>query len=308
MKIFFTRVEEWEYLHFEKLFPEVLKSGNFFREILSEKNISIVPKDTEILVIHRTCSVTKEIISSLPNLKLIITRSTGLDHIDTNFCREKNIGVKNIPNYSTESVAEYTVALVLMLLRNIQIHIEKRNDHNLVLQNGFELANKKVGIVGFGKIGQTVARILTGFNANIIFLDPTFEDASGRKKSSFAELAKESDILIFCCPLTKDTKHLLNVNNIDSLKKGCILVNTARGGILETEAIIAGINNDTILGVGLDVLEEEKEVLNNKNHDLWNTLLSHPQVVFTPHNAFLSRESAERLWLEVKNYTAEFYK
>lgn len=302
MKLFCTNIQDFELEHIERRFPTLAASGAFSAEPLSAKSVLHVPSDVEVLIISHTCTGSAEVLTHLPKLSAVITRSTGTDHIDKAFCELKGIVVENIPDYSTESVAEYSIALLLILLRNIHAHLASKSITKRFLCSGVELRGKRVGIVGLGKVGRTIARLVAGFGAQVMFVGTGKRDAGllrASQASSLEELYALSDVLFFCCPLTPATKHMLNSGNIRKLKHGVVVINTSRGGVLETSALIAGLKDGHIGGAALDVLEEEADVLSDTTHALWKELLAHPRVLYTPHNAFLSAESLERMWDKV---------
>lgn len=309
MKIFFTNIEAHDPVYFKKYFPEVVEAKAYTEDkLLTEANVSDVPNDTEILAISRFCTLNKGMIDQLPNLKLVAIRATGMNLVDLEYCKEKGIEVKNMSGYATEAVSEYSVAILLVLLRNLHTTQMMKEQNNFAPQSGFEINGKKVGVVGFGHIGRATAKIAAGFGAEILFTNRSMPEGvpDGFKRvETFEELLPMCDIIFFCCPLTGETKHLINMETIALLKKGCFLVNASRGGLFETSAILKGLEDGTIRGLALDVLEEEKEVWANPDHPLRKQILENPKVVFTPHNAFLSYESMDRLWQKVSEVVSK---
>lgn len=302
MKTYCTDIQWYDKDYMLKYFGIDPKTGDFFQEPINMNNYKKIPQDTEVIVCSRNCALNREVISSLPNLKKIVTRSTGFDHIDQACCAERGIPFHSIPNYSSDSVAEYVISMLLMLARNTQNHIIAKTNRKLNLELGFELKGKKVGIIGFGNIGKAVARMLSGFGVEIYFLDFTLDekkeavDPSYHRVSSVDEIFANCDIISLHCPLNEKTKHLINMDNVNTLKPGVIILNTARGAVLQTEALKKGLEEGIFAGVAIDVLEEENEVLVDPNHPLWESFLLNPKVLYTPHNAFLSIESIDRLW------------
>ncbi len=312
MKIaFFEMNEEWEREYIKKNLKNHKLS--FFDGELNKKNVGDV-KDFDIISIFIYSNITKDLISELKKVKAIITRSTGFDHIDIKSCNEKNIKVYNVPRYGSNTVAEYTFALMLSLTRKIVKSNERVRNLNFDLEGlrGTDLKDKILGIVGLGEIGTHVAEIAKGFGMKIIVYtkikDIKLAKKIGFKYVDFNSLLKNSDIITFHVPLTPATKYMINKKNISLIKKGSILINTSRGGVLETEAIISALDKNILSGAGLDVLEEEelikdeRELLSKKHsrEELKsaleeNILLEHDNVIVTPHNAFNTKEALQRI-------------
>lgn len=314
MTINFFEIEEWEKEYLQKSLP-----GNsiLFSEAPLTKETQGI--DTiEILSVFIYSAVNRELLEKMPQLKLIVTRSTGFDHIDTDYCRQKGIMVANIPEYGSQTVAEHTFALLLALSRKIIPSVERtrRSDFSLEDIRGFDLYKKTIGVVGAGNIGQAVIKIANGFGMDVIVYSRTrkleLAQRLGFMYVDYDFLLSASDVITYHVPLTDETKHILNIQNLKKVKKGSIVLNTARGGIIETEALLQGLDEGIIAGAGIDVLEEEcmvkeerqlltKEFL--KECDLKTQLLNHvlltrENVLVTPHNAFNSHEALQRI-LEV---------
>ncbi|MBM3250908.1 MAG: hydroxyacid dehydrogenase [Candidatus Nealsonbacteria bacterium] len=311
-KIAFFETEQWEadYLKsrlkgFDLLFSEDKLNPQNLKEVL----------DVNILSPFIYSLVDGEIVNSLKSLKYIATRSTGFDHIDLKICRQRNILVSNVPTYGENTVAEHTFALILALSRKIYHSLEraKKGDFSLEDLRGFDLKGKSLGIVGIGNIGQHVARIAKGFEMDILAYDihknKKLAKEIGFKYAPLGFLFKNSDIITLHVPYNKATHHLINLKTLKSFKKGCYLINTARGGICDTTALLEGLKQEIFAGLGLDVLEEEcfikeeRELLTSafkKTCDLKTALENHilinqPNVIITPHNAFNSREALTRI-------------
>ena len=313
--ISFFEIEKWEERYLVDDFKKVKNlSLNFFSKPLSLSILKKI-KNTNILAVFIYSQVDKKVLSALPNLKFVTTMSTGFDHIDLKECKARNIKVCNVPFYGENTVAEHTFALILALSRKIPDSIERTKEYNFTLDNlrGFDLKDKTLGIVGLGHIGEHVARMAKGFEMKIIAYDPRRDlklaKNLGIKYVTFDYLLAHSDIISLHAPYNKNTHHLINKNNIKLIKKGAYLVNTARGGLIETQALITALNKKILAGGGLDVLEEEcfikeeKELLTKpfqKKCDLKTVLQGHlliqdPRVLVTPHNAFISEEALRRI-------------
>ena len=275
-------------------------------------------KDTSVLSTFINSRINKDIIDSLPNLRFIATRSTGFDHIDMEHARSKGILVSNVPNYGENTVAEHTFALILSLARNLKKAHFKVNEGDFSIKDlmGFDLKGKTIGVVGTGHIGLRVIKMAVGFSIVVLAFDPTqnqfLSEVLGFKYVDFETLLKESDIITLHAPYNKKTHHIINENNIGLIKKGAILINTARGGLVDTIALTKALDKKILSGAGLDVLEgediilEEKQLLMRKKKDLYNPqklqltlrncfLLQRENVVFTPHIGFYSKEALQRI-------------
>ncbi len=312
LKVAFFEIEDWE----KDYLSSRLENSDlyFFTNPLDAENITDA-KNCDIISPFIYSKIDKEILSQLPNLKFISTRSTGFDHIDLNAAKEKNIIVSNVPSYGENTVAEHTFALILDLSRKMYKSIEraKKGDFSLDGLRGFDLKEKTLGIVGLGHIGQHVARIARGFEMNILVYDVKEDKKIAKdlalKYVPFDELLKGSDIISLHVPYNKATHHLINLDNINLIKKGSYLINTSRGGVAETSALIKALGGGILAGVGLDVLEEEyfikeeAQLLSKefpKTCDIKTALQNHillhqENVIITPHNAFNSKEALERI-------------
>ncbi|MEN9625955.1 MAG: hypothetical protein RL557_283 [archaeon] len=297
MNLAFFETEAWE----KEYLGNKLKNNRitFFNHTINKASLNKI-KDTEILSIFVYSLITKEVLKKLPNLKAIFTRSTGFDHIDIEECRKRNIFVFNVPHYGDNTVAEHTFALMLALSRKIISSHEKtkRGIFSCEGLTGFDLKGKTIGIIGLGRIGKKVTQIAKSFEMNVrafdVFQDEKFAEEHAVKYISLNELLKSSDIITLHCNLTSEDHHLINKKNISLLKRNAIVINTARGGLVETSALIKAIKNKKIAGAGLDVLEEEFSI-KNKHKEILKKLTKLPNVIITPHNAFNSQEALQRI-------------
>ena len=313
MKIAFFGIEDWEINYLKNQLPSA--DLFFYKEKLTKDNLP-PERDFDIVSIFVVSCVDKEIINAFPNLKLITTRSTGFDHIDLTTAKEKNISVAYVPGYGDNTVAEFAFGLLLTLSRRIYESYNRLRETGSFSSEGlkgFDLAGKTIGIIGTGRIGYHMIKIAKGFDMDIIAYDAFPKEELCRqldfKYVSLDELLANSDIISLHVPYLPSTHHLINANNILKIKPGAIIINTARGAILETDALIKGLNNGIIAGAGLDVLEEEgflgdekSFVLNDKEegHNLKTIIQDHvlidmPNVIITPHNAFNTKEALQRI-------------
>lgn len=310
-KIVFFELEKWEEIYVKNAFDgyEVITT----QEKLTPENASAY-QDVQMISIFIYSEITKELLDKLPNLKFITTRSMGYDHIDTEYCKQKGISVSFVPTYGTHTVAEHTFALILAISRKIIPSVERSRNGNFDNADlkGFDLYGKTMGIIGTGNIGKNVAYIALSFGMKVVAFN-RHEDPNligkGVQFTSLDNLLGLSDVVSLHLPVTKETKHIINMQSISKFKKGAILINTARGALVETAAIADALEKGILAGVGLDVLEEEADLreereLLSANYlakvDLKTQLLNHvlltqQDVVITPHNAFNSKEALEQI-------------
>ena len=313
MRIAFFEVKDWEREYLTERLPG--DTTQFEAGILPSSHASFLALNALSVFIYS--HVSRQVLDGMPNLKLIATRSTGFDHIDLDACRSRGIAVSNVPSYGENTVAEHTMALLLMLARKVhQSVLQVRSGRvDLAELTGFDLQGKMIGVIGAGHIGLHVIRIARGFGMRVlaydVHRDPFLADLLGFAYATMDALLAESDIVTLHCPLTEATHHLLGREQFSRMKRGSFLVNTARGGLLDTDALVEALETGQLGGAGLDVLEgeelikEEKQLLQQpvdverlrmavRNR----VLLSRDDVVFTPHNAFNSHEALMRI-LEV---------
>ncbi len=310
MNIAFFEAESWEQQELKRALSN--HTLTFIPTPLKKTHVKKLP-NTEALVVFIYSKVTADIIAQLPKLKLIATMSTGYDHIDLEACRKRNIKVATVPFYGENTVAEHTMALILALSRKLPQSIEqtKRGNFKVDRIRGFDLKGKTLGVIGTGHIGQHVIRMAKGFDMNVIAFDVK-KDVKLARKLQFTyvrmeKLLAESDIVTLHVPYNKQTHHLINLTNIRKMKKGAYLINTARGGLVDNTALLRAIKSKHLAGAGLDVLEEEATIKEEKQllskqfkGDLLTVLeghmlLSDPRVIITPHNAFNSKEALQRI-------------
>jgi len=234
--------------------------------------------------------------------RLAALRSAGFNQVDLVAARELGISVCRVPAYSPDAVAEHTVGLMLTLDRNIHRAYARVREGNFALDGllGFDLKGRTAGIIGAGKIGTTVARILQGFGCRLLVCDPAPSpdiDATGAELVDLDTLLASSDIVTLHCPLTPDTYHLIDAQAIARMKPGVMLINTGRGALVNTRALIDGLKSGAIGWLGLDVYEEEGDLFFEDlsgqilQDDLFARLLTFPNVLITGHQAFFTVEA-----------------
>lgn len=236
--------------------------------------------------------LSEEVIKSSPNLKMISVAFTGIDHVDIQACKEQGVTICNAAGYSTHSVSELTFGLILSTLRNIvPCDLATREGKTRAGLVGNEIYNKTLGIIGTGAIGRRVGQIGKAFGCKVLGYSRTErQDAKdiGITYASLEELLKESDIISLHVPLTDETKLLINKERIALMKPSSILINVARGGVVDSKALTEALNNDQIAGAGIDVFEMEPPI--PQEHPLLNA----KNVVLAPHVAFATDESMLR--------------
>ncbi|KKR80483.1 MAG: hypothetical protein UU29_C0012G0015 [Candidatus Daviesbacteria bacterium GW2011_GWA2_40_9] len=283
----------------------------FIDKPLTEESLPQI-LDFDIISVFVNCQVTPKVITAFPRLRLITTRSTGFDNIDLPFAKSKNIMVANVPAYGSHTVAEYTFGLMLALSRKIYqaaYRVKVGEDFTLQGLRGFDLCSKTLGVIGTGKIGSNVVSIAQGFNMKVLAFDAFPNEELARTHNflytSLEELLKTADVVTLHTPYNEQTHHLINRQNIFLMKKGSLLINTARGQVVETEALFQALIQNHLGGAALDVLEEEKELKDEMEVLAKNTqsaeelktilhnhiLINLPQVIITPHMAFYSKEA-----------------
>ena len=253
-------------------------------------------KTADILVIanHKLDS---EVIEACPNLKMISVAFTGVDHVDIAKAHENNIVVSNCSGYSTVAVADLVFGLILDLYRNIskcnEVIREGKTKDGLV---GFELENKKFGIVGTGNIGLRVARIAKAFGCEVLAYSRTVKEIEGIKYVSLEELMQESDIISIHTDLNASTRGLISKNVLELMKPSAIIINTARGPVVDYDALATLLNEGKILGAGLDVFDYEPPLKQDEK------ILAARNVIATPHVAFATKEAlTKRAYIAFEN-------
>lgn len=306
MKIAFFGVDKDK----QSIFADALKGQDvtFFDGVLDRENTSLA-KDAEAICLFVNSTLDKNTIDALPKLKFVATRSTGYDHIDVAYAKEKGIQIANVPGYGAHTVAEFAFGLMLNLSRKIlsanSFMRQSQNMSQTVLMQGFELCGKTLGVVGAGRIGKTAIKIAKGFGMEVLACDPhpdeAFAKEQGFEYKSLNEVLRNSDIVTLHAPYAKENHHLINKENIYLMKKGAYLVNTARGELLDTKALVVALKEGIIAGAGLDVLEAEKELKreeagSNEICELNRELMQMGNVIVTPHIAFYTREAVAEIY------------
>ena len=260
-------------------------------------------KDADIIIANKA-PLNRETLAEAEQVKLICEFATGYDNIDLEYCREKGIAVANVVDYSTAAVAQHTFALTLYLLEKLRHYDEYVKSGAYAAQERFsnfdlaytELEGKTWGIVGMGHIGKRVAKIAEAFGCRILFYSASGNSTCTKyQRVDLETLCRESDFLSLHCPLTDRTHHLINADALRQMKPQAILINVARGGVVDTQALYKALTEGWIAGAGLDVLEQEPIAGGNP----LGTIQDSSRLIITPHLAWASTEARERVVAEV---------
>jgi D-lactate dehydrogenase len=292
-------------VHFEvdSELGKYLKGDKFEKSLNQFENYTEF-ENVECISIKIDSSADEKTLSNLPQLKLLITRTVGTDHIDINYCNKKGITVKNIPDYGAFNIAEHAFAMLLTGCRNIrEIDKEIKNGkYSNTCHLGYALKGKVLGVIGTGRIGLEMIKRAKGFEMEVSAFDihkkEEFAKALGFEYISLDKLLESSDIISLHAPLTPETHHMIAEPQITKMKEGVILINTARGGLIDTQSLINNISKFRFLG--LDVLEDENKF------DKENPFLKYDKVLITPHVAYYSDLSVKKIAQETEKIIEEF--
>lgn len=286
------------------------------KEPLNDKTVvTDSMKNAEVVSCFTFSRVSADVLKQFPNLKLIALRSVGFNHIDIDYCKKNNIQVVNSFGYGNVTVAEFAFGLMLDVARKVsRAYMNLKNEHlDRDIYTGYELNNKKIGIIGTGAIGAEVVRIAKGFGMDVLAYDiyPKQElvEKYGVKYLSLDEVLKNSDIISLHSPLTDNNFHMINRDKINLMKPSAIIINTARGELIDTKALYEALSENKIFGAGIDVLEAENiliqpdaivdfDYLTNdyiKQTLVNERLLKLHNVVVTPHIAYNTKEAQDRI-------------
>jgi D-lactate dehydrogenase len=277
----------------------------YFEVHLNIQTIELA-KGHDVVCIFVNDIADKAVLQKLSELsvKFIALRCAGFNNVDLPACKQLGIAVVRVPAYSPYSVAEHTVALILSLNRKIPRAYNRIKENNFSLEGliGFDLNGKTIGIIGVGKIGKITAKILQAFGTKILYYDLKNDDDCdklGMKYSSLDTIFAEADIISLHCPLTPQTKYIINKESIGKMKDGVMLVNTSRGALIDTKAVIKGLKSKKIGYLALDVYEEEGDLFfedmsdDLNTDDIFSRLVTFPNVLITGHQAFFTKEAMQ---------------
>ncbi len=312
MRIALFELEDWERQTFESLLED--HDLTMTPDALSAENAADYA-DVQAISTFIYSDLDNEVLEKFDDLKLICTRSVGFDHIDLDWCNEHDVTVCNVPDYGKNTVAEHVFGLILTISHHLYEAIDRtrKGDFTFKGLQGFDLAGKTLGVIGTGDIGQAVIRVARGFQMRVIAFDVVHHDEAAEKLGfeyvGMDDLLAGSDIITLHVPGNEKTHHMLSEDQFDKMKDGVVLINTARGDIVDVEALTAALSSGKVSAAGLDVLpeepvlREEAELLRSvyqQKHNRENLLADHVMirlrnVVVTPHSAFNTRQAVQRI-------------
>lgn len=305
MKIAFYGTKPYDKIWFEPMGKEYGFDIHFFEAACNQETV-FMAKGYDAICIFVNDYVNAEMIDALyeMNVKAILLRCAGFNNVDVKAAEDK-IAVLRVPSYSPEAVAEFSMALLLTVSRLTHKAYNRTRDFNMSLNGlmGMDLNEKTAGVVGTGKIGQAMIRILNGFQMHVLCYDPYPIEGLDAEYVSLEELFKCSDIISLHCPLTSDTRYMINKDSIALMKQGVFLINTSRGGLIDTEALIDAMLEKKFGGVGLDVYEEEEGVFyEDRSGDIITDdnlarLMTFPNALVTSHMGFFTKEAMQAIAL-----------
>ncbi|HEX4084872.1 MAG TPA: NAD(P)-dependent oxidoreductase [Chthoniobacteraceae bacterium] len=312
-------------------------------EVLFLGGLDETPADAEALSVFIHSDVTADFVAKHPALRLILTRSTGYDHIALEAARARGITVCNVPSYGENTVAEHSFALLLAISRRLRESLTAYSGRRFSYEalRGFDLMGKTIGIVGTGRIGLHAVRIARGFQMEVLAYDvktqPLVAATLDFEYVAFEELLRRSDVVSLYVPLLPETRRLINRETLALCKQGVVLINTARGALVDTDALLDALESGQVGGAGLDVLEDERVLQRDSTQIIGGDIVSHIQrstapepivmrerveelrglvrnsrllergdVIFTPHSAFNSHEAVERIAKETMRNIRQF--
>lgn len=314
-KVAFFDTKPYDKTYFDELVKGYDIHIHYFESKLNE-NTAPLAKGYDVVCAFVNDHITERVINHLyeDGVRLIAMRCAGYNNIDFKSAFGK-VHIVRVPAYSPYAVAEHAMALLLSVVRQTHHAYVRTREFNFSLNGlvGFDLYGKNVGVVGTGKIGKVFIDLCKGFGMNILAYDP-FPDPNlkGVTYCSFEELCKESDIISLHCPLTADTVHLIDKKSIALMKKGVVLVNTSRGALVDSQALLEGIKSRKIGSAALDVYEEEGDLFyEDKSATLFDDdtlmlLIAMPNVLVTSHQAFLTKEALENIAETTLNSIRDF--
>ncbi|MDR1565222.1 MAG: 2-hydroxyacid dehydrogenase [Oscillospiraceae bacterium] len=303
MKVAFFDAKPYDHIYFDKAFAQAGFKVKYYEGRLST-DLAVLAKGCDVVCTFVNAQVDKECINALEEqgVKLIALRCAGFNNVDFKAAFKK-IHVVRVPAYSPYSVAEHAASLLLSMNRKIQRAHMRVREGNFTLNGliGMDLHGKTAGVIGTGKIGQCFIDIAKGFGMRALAYDPFPNNKLDVEYVSLEELWPQADIISLHCPLTKETKDIVSSQSIEQMKEGVLLINTSRGGLIDTDALIEGLKSGKIGGAGLDVYEEEGEYFYEDfsseviTDDNLLRLMSYPNVLVTSHQAFFTYEALEEI-------------
>lgn len=303
MKIAFFSTKPYDRIWFEPMGKEYGFDIRFYEVPFQEETISLA-RGFDAVCIFVNDYVNADMIQSLYDMhvKAILLRSAGFNNVDVKAAEDKVL-ILRVPSYSPEAVAEFAMGMLLTVNRYTHKAYNRTRDFNMSLNGlmGVDLYHKVAGIIGTGKIGQAMIRICNGFGMQVLAYDPYPNSKLDVEYVSLDEIMSKADVISLHCPLTSETKHIVNSNTIEKMKDGVYLVNTSRGALIDTDALIDGLVAGKFGGVGLDVYEEEEGIFyEDKSNEIMRDenlarLMTFPNVLITSHMGFFTKEATQAI-------------
>ena len=318
MKIAFFSAKDFERGAFDKYNARKGHTIRYLAPHLNEDTVSLAA-DHDVVCVFVNDSLTATVVEKLAQLgvKLIAARSAGFNHIDLEAAKKHHVAVVRVPAYSPFAVAEHAVAMILTLNRKTHRAYNRVREGNFALEGllGFDLHGKTIGVIGTGKIGQVFARIMIGFGCEVLAYDVA-PNVSVREMGvqylPLPDVLRKSDIVSLHCPLLTATHHMVNPESLARMKPGAMLINTSRGGLVDTPAVIEALKTGHLGALGLDVYEEEAELFFEDlsgqvlQDDVFARLLTFPNVLITGHQAFFTAEALQGIAMTTLDNISEF--
>ncbi|WP_194089059.1 2-hydroxyacid dehydrogenase [Vibrio hibernica] len=320
MKISMFSTKSYDEASFLKVNEKYGFECHFYNFQLDVKTASIA-EDSQVICAFVNDDLSRPVLEKLASqgTQLIAMRCAGFDRVDLDAAKELGIQVVRVPSYSPEAIAEHAVGMMMCLNRRFHKAYQRTRDANFSLEGltGFNFHGKTVGVIGSGKIGLATMRILKGLGMNILCSDPYPSDAAielGATYTDLDEIYRQSDVITLHCPLTKDNQRLLNAESFSKMKDHVMIINTSRGGLLDSGDAIEALKSGKIGSLGLDVYDNEKELFfQDKSNDIitddiFRRLSACHNVLFTGHQAFLTQEALSNIAETTLNNVDEFSK
>lgn len=309
MKVSFFSTQPYDKEFFNRYNDSFGFQFEFFETQLNPQTVNLI-NETNAVCVFVNDVVNEAVIQQLAakNVKIIALRCAGFNNVDLIAAKKLGIKVCRVPAYSPQAVAEHAVALILTLDRKTHKAYNRVREQNFSLNGllGFDLYGKTVGVIGTGNIGKAFCKIMLGFGCKVLAFDIIANkelEALSVHYLPLMELLQQSDIISLHCPLNEQTKHLVNANTIDLMKKGVMLINTSRGGLIDTNAVIEALKSGHIANLGIDVYEQEEHIFFRDlsttviEDDTIQRLMSFPNVLVTAHQAFFTSEALTQITL-----------
>jgi len=312
-KITFFSTQSYDKVFFEKYNTDFGYELDFFDTQLNEQTVKLI-SNTDVVCVFVNDVVNASVIKQLAERKvrIIALRCAGFNNVDLEAAKKYNLKVCRVPAYSPEAVAEHAMAMILTLNRKTHKAYNRVREQNFSLNGllGFDLHGKTVGIIGTGNIGKAFAKIIKGFGCKVLAFDIVTDsemEAAGVSFVSLETIFKESDIISLHCPLNEKTKHLIDKKSLSIMKDHVMIINTSRGGLIETACVIEGLKEGKIGYLGIDVYEQEEKLFFRDlsediiQDDAIQRLMSFPNVLVTAHQAFFTNEALTQIALVTFN-------